>query len=318
MLINKKKKEKNLIFLKRPRGRIGSVQNVLINVIPCIFYNNLINIQAKSFCNEGCSCNQTAIDCSSRSLDNYFFQSTIDLISLSLGSVTQTKQVKTLLLNNNQIKSIRLDWFTFFIGLEYLDLSQNQIELIDEYSFSTLKTLKILKLNNNLLVSINQNHLNGLDSLKELYLSNNLFQLFNDYAFVNLKNALIHLDVSLNRFQNVDKNSLSGLNNLNSLKLNDNLIEIIADESFSSLNSLKQLDISNNRLRIIKKNTFKGLNSAIEINLRSNQISEFDTSSFDFTPNLQILDLDDNQIGSSFITMDCSGIDIITQLNNIT
>ena len=97
-------------------------------------------------------------------------------------------QMVSLDLNNNFIQKICPNSLEYEL-LERIDLSNNELKLIDETTFTgELHELKYLYLQNNLLESIEANSFVQLIRLEQIDLSNNLVQTVDNRTFNGLKN----------------------------------------------------------------------------------------------------------------------------------
>jgi Leucine-rich repeat (LRR) protein len=94
--------------------------------------------------------------------------------------------LKTLNLGENIIRSIALKTFENCVNLEYLDLSNNRIEVLDEGIFSGLVSLKTLNLQNNKIRSISTKTFTQLRKLEQLFLMNNQIEVIDNSLFNSL------------------------------------------------------------------------------------------------------------------------------------
>jgi Leucine rich repeat len=79
--------------------------------------------------------------------------------------------------------------------LQLLDLKDNNLNFIEDFSFKDLKSLEILRLNNNSLTKLSENIFVGLESLRKLYLSHNDISLVGESVFHALQ-YLVTLDMT--------------------------------------------------------------------------------------------------------------------------
>uniref|UniRef100_A0A336LW85 CSON001803 protein n=1 Tax=Culicoides sonorensis TaxID=179676 RepID=A0A336LW85_CULSO len=206
-------------------------------------------------------------------------------------------------------------------GLETLDLSHNDINILPDNSFTALRSLTILNLQGNLLSEVADRSFVGLVSLQLLNMSNNkmialppeLFQSTRKIRQIFLQNNSITvlapgllegldqlevLDLSRNALSSewINRDTFAGLIRLLDLNLSNNKISRIDRQVFRGLYSLQQLDLGQNLIEKLSDNSFtdlKNLNSLILSNNRLKQINHFDFSELYV---LKLLWLDSNYI----------------------
>lgn len=127
-----------------------------------------------------------------------------------------------------------------------LDLSQNVIHEIDDFTFTNLSTLDHLYLNENNLTAINRTIFAGLHELQVLDLSENKIHSIEVGSFANLRKLLI-LDLNGNRLKVLRYSAFDGLGHLIILKIGNNQIESIETGSFV-LHRLECLSLHNNSI----------------------------------------------------------------------
>jgi Leucine-rich repeat (LRR) protein len=138
------------------------------------------------------------------------------------------------------------------VNLEYLDVSENRLIKIREFSFTNLIKLKTLNLSHNWLSDdIDSNYLSvGLDELTRLDLSYNDLNYLSRSFFIQFK-----------------KNSLSHI------YLNNNGLKMMEPFAFESFSSLEYLNLAANSLETIKTNVFYNLNNLTQLILKSNRLT---------------------------------------------
>ena len=183
----------------------------------------------------------------------------------SSGNITAINQMRwlpklrTLDLSNNKIQSTDFLNNENTNNLHEIDLSNNQINLIDS---STRKCSLLEKLN----------------------LSSNKISTIKFKSLTNLK----YLDLSLNKLSTFEKNTFSSLKNLTWLDLqwqkSDNLT--IQQYAFSWLNNLESLYLLDNKISSLEWRTFHWLTNIKSINLDNCKIWTMnpDTNNSDFYP----------------------------------
>ncbi|CAF1123237.1 unnamed protein product [Adineta ricciae] len=145
--------------------------------------------------------------------------------------------------------------------IDYLDLSHNQIAILEENVFSYLVNLRLLKLEHNQIHSISAHTWTGLYRLK-------------------------YLDLSHNSIENFTQAFYSGyLNELNHLKVTSNSLTQIGSCEFLSLKRLTKLNLSGNNITTIDTCSFYGLHqtkktSPLNVHLRANQLEAIHPCTF--------------------------------------
>lgn len=106
--------------------------------------------------------------------------------------------------------------------VDYLDLSHNQLTILEESVFSYLVNLRLLKLEHNRIHSLSAHVWTGLYRLKYLDLSHNQLENVTQVFYSSYLNELTHLKLSANSLQELgpcEFVSLKGLTKLNLSKL---------------------------------------------------------------------------------------------------
>ncbi|XP_046488638.1 adhesion G protein-coupled receptor A3 isoform X1 [Neodiprion pinetum] len=131
------------------------------------------------------------------------------------------------------------------VALFQLDLSKNEIYLIQSGVFRNLTNLRRLNLSSNKISFLEEEAFGGLQSLERLDLSKNNITTIDTHAFRQLT-RLKRLDLSANIISTLDTTLFHDLLVLDRLKLNQNDLTTLKDGTFHGLNSLTQLDLSGN------------------------------------------------------------------------
>ncbi|XP_013403978.1 insulin-like growth factor-binding protein complex acid labile subunit [Lingula anatina] len=197
-------------------------------------------------------------------------------------------------------------------GLEYLDLSHNDISSLGLRGFSYLNHLSQLDLSYNLISEVGD--MTGLSDLRKLSLAHNLISNLDDTVFEKLQ-ALTDLDLSYNMLREITDGPFEELWELKSLDVTRNYIqrfEISSSlESLEALNlsgnsltdlgsipllsRLNLLDVSHNRLQALRADLFSRSNNLKSVNFSSNIITEVSANTFtSHAPD--IIDLSSNKI----------------------
>uniref|UniRef100_T1KN92 LRRCT domain-containing protein n=2 Tax=Tetranychus urticae TaxID=32264 RepID=T1KN92_TETUR len=187
-------------------------------------------------------------------------------------------ETKTLVLSGNDIPRLPKDVFGFRRKepkpLEYLDLSNNKIQLINGKSFRGFSLVKKLILNNNQILITGDNYPKGLfkgfHELTELHLASSFADTSNPQFMPNL--------ISLLKEGN--------LTNLNILNLESNGITNFPDETaFCTLPSLQKLFLAGNSLDQVRVN-FTCTPKLRTLDLSHNLVKHLDNISTSFIDDL--------------------------------
>ncbi|XP_016918416.2 leucine-rich repeat-containing G-protein coupled receptor 4-like [Apis cerana] len=110
---------------------------------------------------------------------NLFYLSNLKTLSLAYNLISEIKNInqlnslKILNLQGNQINNIDKMAFLMLTELEFLDLSENKLQLLPLDWHDNLSKLKYLNLESNFFVNIQDMKLNTLINLRQLYIKNN-------------------------------------------------------------------------------------------------------------------------------------------------
>ena len=207
-------------------------------------------------------------------------------------------------LSHNQIERM-MDVLNDLTRLQSLDLSYNNINVIQTKTFKDQSALNKLNLNNNRLQGIHGYVFEGLVSLRHLSLrhcdllsldgdmfnvirniqvldigGNQIYQLpaFSDFRV--LPSALQHLVVDNNQITRLVDSQFAGLN-LYNLNLTRNVINAISGNVFDHFN-VRVLDLSFNSITAVHENAFRPVSPQLEIlSLAGNSLQHIPPRMFD-------------------------------------
>ncbi|RXM91851.1 Platelet glycoprotein Ib alpha chain [Acipenser ruthenus] len=159
---------------------------------------------------------------------------------------TLSPDTEVLLLQSNSFTSVSWGSFTVFPLLSQLDLSQNQVSVLERGSPATaglgdsdgkswsLGHLRNLSLAHNLLSSLPEGIFQALGNLKELYLQGNQLQGLPGGVFSELRDLEV-LDLSHNGLRALPGTLIHELTKLKTFILHDNSLVFLPDGFFSHL-----------------------------------------------------------------------------------
>uniref|UniRef100_A0A8D0LAX9 Toll-like receptor 3 n=1 Tax=Sphenodon punctatus TaxID=8508 RepID=A0A8D0LAX9_SPHPU len=178
-------------------------------------------------------------------------------------------------------------------NITVLNLSKNDLSVIDDDSFIWLTHLEELNLENNKISHLFSNSLHGLSVLKYLNLRRALTRKIDDFSFHWLKN-LKYLIMDDNSFPEITANMFTGLDNLRYLSLCS----------------------CTTNLKTVRNTTFSSLaNSTLQfLNLTKNKIGNLETGAFSWFQHLKILDLGINEISQMLKGDEFQGLNSIEMI----
>lgn len=251
-------------------------------IIVFLFYFLCLWSQATGMCPPQCKCNDTLLRvvCNSGGLD--------------VVPITLNPGLKELFLNNNIIAAFRTS-LNVYHNLEYLDVSSNVLDTLNEGNFKGLEHLKVLRLNRNKITLLPAETFQGLSSLKELYLDENFLEGLSSENFMHLQNLEL-LNLSQNKISYVDEKAFMGLKNLTTLLMRGNKLSVIPTASFQHISKIYKLDLGLNSFQNIPDDSFTSLKDLQELSLDGCEIQVIERDAFKWLISLLTLDIHDNKL----------------------
>lgn len=148
-------------------------------------------------------------------------------------------------------------------NIRVLDLSNNMIMELTDYSFVKYESLEILYLRNNTLSRLEPQVFNRLRKLRYLDLSFNNIDRIPSECFGELR-ALLTLSLRGNRITSIAANTFKNVSKLTNLYLSGNHIAFIHPRAFNSLFNLQQLELQNNALSFLNGTVFRYFSSELK------------------------------------------------------
>lgn len=241
---------------------------------------------------------------------------------------------------HNNLQVIENYAFLDLTQMKYLNLSHNRIDTLFNRSLQVSETssgvLEILDLSHNNLAMLDNNVFSNFPFLQELYLQHNQIKILYDACFYNLRslkrlimsnniisstnltlvplNELIFLDLSFNKI-----NKLLGLElrlvSLVNLNISYNDMESIDYNCFSQSFKLEILDLSHNRIHsTLEKVMFVNNHNLSYIDFYDNNLTIVGDSVFKFN-HIHYLNIERNHISGAITNSTFSGLGNITSLN---
>ncbi|XP_013392579.1 toll-like receptor 3 [Lingula anatina] len=157
------------------------------------------------------------------------------------------RKLKTLLLNENDLKYLTKDSFHGLQSLEFLDCGYNSLASIEDGSFKDLHNLKSLILPEVYVDSLTKEMIQGLENLTVLDLQSSTIRSLSDDVFTETKN-LKSINFAGNQLQLISS-TFRNLAHLKALRLQNNKIEYFDDHAFSGTDNLTILNLGVNKLK---------------------------------------------------------------------
>lgn len=181
-------------------------------------------------------------------------------------------------LNNSPLSKITRRQFYCLGNLSTLDLSYNQISVIEDFAFEGFDELQVW--DTSLFFFTDKQTFNGLRRLEYLNLSGNKMSSISFAAFEGLSSLKV-LKLGSNKITRITANHLIaplGLASLEKLDLTRNRIACIDDFAFKQMKTLKTLMLDHNRISDISRFTFFGLDRVESLLLEYNVVRYFEPS----------------------------------------
>lgn len=190
-----------------------------------------------------------------------------------------------------------------YTNLTILDLSDNQISVLDDNAFSDLENLGVLYLSRNKIRVLKKSYFRTLTNLRVLYLDQNVLTHVPSDVFYPYLISLEKLDLSTNMISSIESQAFSDVVSLMTLKLGNNNLTSIKREHLKHLPRLEELDLRNNKIKVVERYTFADLLQLRTLELSYNEIWALPNNSFALEEafresQLTTLGLSNNQIGT--------------------
>ncbi|CAG5106189.1 Similar to Tollo: Toll-like receptor Tollo (Drosophila melanogaster) [Cotesia congregata] len=220
-------------------------------------------------------------------------------------SMDMFEQLEYFSITNANLKNISPSSFKYSLALNYLNMSSNAIEIIEDNTFHNLINLETLDLNFNKLQTIS--YISGLKNLEYFSIAKNRISTLHKSDFDGLTNLKI-LNLSHNRLTEIISGTFDELVSLEKLDLSANKFKILLPDWISPKVSLKHLFLNDNSFKSWSSFSLMGiqslqyvnvtgnpLNSTVtRLNLSKNNILKIENGAFDSLPNLNFVNLTRN------------------------
>jgi len=184
-------------------------------------------------------------------------------------------RLRTLNLYGNRLRRLRADVFRRLRSLVELNLSENELAVVDVGAFRGLGRLRTLYMESNRLASLVPAMFDGLP-------------------------ALTTLDLGDNRLADVASCAFRSLTRLRSLRLRGNVIQTVGSGAWTGLDELIELNLAANRLAAVGRSMFAGLCGLRRLDLSENLVAVAPAAdSFACLASLELLDLSGNALSDA-------------------
>jgi len=182
-----------------------------------------------------------------------------------------------------------------FINIQKIELNQNGIRTINEYSFKNCQKLYYLDLKFNKISEIDEKSFNNNLMLQYLYMYDNQLTNIPENLFLNLENLSI-LRLNGNNITDLPADIFKPLKKLVDLSFSRNKISKLRMEWFEKLEKLNFLWIYKNLIEDFQQNIFAPLKSLTNLYSGTNNLSVIHSDSFGTHPYLKLIAFDSNEI----------------------
>ena len=192
-------------------------------------------------CPAGCGCS---------TVDGFFNSREVKCSYLGLSDIPamlNSSTVHTLDLSNNEISILKNASFSSYSSLFTLILPYSKVEEIEINAFAGLQMMRDVDLSYNKLQSFNPKIFSSNPVLETVSLrGNNLVYLSSDFPIL-LSNSISSLDLSFCSLTKVHSVTFSSLPSLYDLDLSSNNLQTISLRTFENVPDLRVLELNNNR-----------------------------------------------------------------------
>lgn len=178
-------------------------------------------------------------------------------------------------------------FFTTFVNLEALIISEVGLTRIQPNAFESAYILNTLALGGNPLRTLNAGAFRGLNKLTALSVYDSELTTINERAFEGLENVDV-VFLSGNKIQSLPRGVFQPFVNLFYISLGDNLIESLHGEIFSNSRDVRQIELENNQINALGRNFLDNLNYLQYLNLEGNKCV---SGSWSLVPKDQLLQI---------------------------
>lgn len=271
----------SLLFSKTTKLRVLDLSDNLIEYIHDGTFTHLRNLELLSLAKNRI-----------RTLQSFSLSGPVNLKELSLRSnklsvlrATDLDAVRFSLreldLSSNILSTLTSNVFRGMGNLVNLNISENNVELINDSAFFGLSLDKLL-LNSNKLTQLWRSSFRGVQRIAYLDFSSNEISRIETGAFDSFNEFIFVLDLTRNKLTKLQYGMVRELKSLQVLRLAHNEIDEVVNTAMKDLTNLQELDIGKNKFTVIDAKDFVGpLNSLKLFSLQCNTLERFVNFNFD-------------------------------------
>lgn len=271
----------SLLFSKTTKLRVLDLSDNLIEYIHDGTFTHLRNLELLSLAKNRI-----------RTLQSFSLSGLVNLKELSLRSnklsvlrATDLDAVRFSLreldLSSNILSTLTSNVFRGMGNLVNLNISENNVELINDSAFFGLSLDKLL-LNSNKLTQLWRSSFRGVQRIAYLDFSSNEISRIETGAFDSFNEFIFVLDLTRNKLTKLQYGMVRELKSLQVLRLAHNEIDEVVNTAMKDLTNLQELDIGKNKFTVIDAKDFVGpLNSLKLFSLQCNTLERFVNFNFD-------------------------------------
>ncbi|KAK2710141.1 leucine-rich repeat neuronal protein 1-like [Artemia franciscana] len=193
----------------------------------------------------------------------------VDIRTLDFGLLHQINHLTNFTMRKSSLSKFK-GTGRKFLSLESLDLSDNQISILEDHAFRDFPKLIVLILSGNKIHSVSAVAL-SLKHLQALDLSRNNIRLLHTFA-------------------------LSGMPHLKWVNVSENVMTNIPNGLFGALHTIETVDFSANKITKVADKAIEGINITRVLNLKKNYLKVFPTKAMQHAYFINELIIDENEI----------------------
>ena len=192
---------------------------------------------------------------------------------VKLTSIPQSlpPELGTLLISSHNIRELKATSLEKYQYLYRLYLDKNDLNRIENGSFSRQHFLNLLDLSENKLQNVNADTFRGLNTLQFLQLDHNKLERISRGSFHSVP-SLKELDLQVNSISVLEEGAFDRLNYLEKLLLSVNKLSAIGSGAFGNLMSLRQVELASNHIRSIDGDAFSCAPLVTKLMLKDNRL----------------------------------------------
>ncbi|KFD72619.1 hypothetical protein M514_01740 [Trichuris suis] len=194
--------------------------------------------------------------------------------------ILSEKILETLRISNSRINDIDRDALVNLPFLFSFELPGNNLTAFPRDALlPVMPSLRSLDLSNNQIILLETGSFHGFDRLKQLNLSGNPLALLENGSLNGLERSLMDLDLSKCMITDFPTASLNTLTSLKTLDLSENRITAIPRNAFSGMSNLVKVNLENNPIKVIEPGAF--VHATFDtLTLRASKMQQLDLETF--------------------------------------